>query len=222
MARDRSLQCAFFRTPKGLIIGVACLASACFVISLLANGNGNLYFYFTSVGLNLAITMIMTVAFLRPLWDIWGLSKTLRSVFIRTAAGAMVHLICIVTFFVLQVVWLITLKCSSREHSIFVQFMLLALQGPPMLIHICLSHRDDLALLTALRHCTAAATARWARDGAMQRWDPLDESEQAEVRRLSQVSIDQATTNSTDRGEGDGGSVASAELGTINPVHHGR
>ena len=56
----------------------------------------------------------------------------------------------------------------------------------------------------------------------MQRWDPLDESEQAEVRRLSQVSIDQATTNSTDRGEGDGGSVASAELGTINPAHHGR
>lgn len=224
------MQCAFFRTPLVLIIGIACLAIASFICSLLASRvllaiseDGVFELYYASLFMNIIIVVTMTAAFLRPLWDVGKRSKTLRSVVLRTGIGGLVHLFSYLGFFVFESIWLTESECSNSALSYFEQFMILFLQAVPLQIHLCLSHRDDLVLLAALRYWLAAAKARFVRgtsqnDGyaSQSKWHQLDEKERAEVRRLN--------GNGSDRTEG-GDSAAEAEteahveMETANPIH---
>ena len=134
---------------------------------------------------------------------------------LRTGTGGVVHFFSYLVAFFFEFIWITESECS---HSV----LFLVLGTVPLQIHLCLSHRDDLVLLAALRYCSAAAKASFVRrtsrsDGyaARNEWYQLDEKERAEVRRLNSKG-----------GEREGGDSAAEaeteiqmEMETANPVH---
>ena len=204
------------------IVSFICSLLASRVLLTISNVSDVFALYYASLFINIIIVVTMTVTFLRPLWDVGKRSKTLRSVVLRTGTGGVVHFFSYLVAFFFEFIWITESECSHSVLSYFDQFMILVLGSVPLQIHLCLSHRDDLVLLAALRYCFAAAKASFVRrtsrsDGyaARNEWYQLDEKERAEVRRLNSKG-----------GEREGGDSAAEaeteiqmEMETANPVH---
>lgn len=166
LLRDRAVQCVFFRTPNSFfafavvlvaIFVMAAILSVSHVPSLRYNTTGGFVLFLIYYNVQLALVLWMTFVFTRPLRDTRsavdvGLSKlndSIRSVINRTAIGCAVH-------FATSAVYIITLAlytfaenvCLGVGNHYSASFSVSVLG---FILHMNLSHRDDLTVDKALR-----------------------------------------------------------------------